>query len=93
MVKIDHYTRKKIQVRYMTNEEAKQLKRGDVIKVVSVFDTVINVKVNGNIKRWKRTPLKLQIPIKYGLYEYGYITFIDDGNLSVTSIVPVVEVN
>ena len=32
------------------------------------------VKVNGKPKTWKRSPERVQIPYKYGLYEYGYIT-------------------
>jgi hypothetical protein len=34
----------------------------------------IRVRRNGKTKTWKRTPEKFQIPVKYGLYEYGYIT-------------------
>jgi hypothetical protein len=35
------------------------------------------VKVNGVSKVWKRSPEKVRIPYKYGLYEYGYITEVD----------------
>jgi polyphosphate kinase 2 (PPK2 family) len=34
----------------------------------------IRVRRNGKTKTWKLTPEKFQIPVKYGLYEYGYIT-------------------
>jgi hypothetical protein len=29
---------------------------------------------NGQTKTWKRSPDRFQIPVKYGLYEFGYIT-------------------
>lgn len=31
-------------------------------------------KVNGKVKRWKRTPGKFMVPIRRGLYTYDYIT-------------------
>ena len=48
---------------------------------------VVTVRANGACKTWKRTPGKLQLPIKYGMYEYAYITFED---YLPTGIVPVV---
>lgn len=35
-------------------------------------------RVNGQIKRWKRNPLRIQVPLKRGLWEYGYL---DETNL------------
>lgn len=29
------------------------------------------VKVNGAVRRWKREPKRVEVPIKYGLYEYS----------------------
>ena len=29
---------------------------------------------NGKTKTWKRQPERFEIPVKYGLYGYGYIT-------------------
>ncbi len=34
------------------------------------------VKVNGKVRRWKREPDRIEIPVKYGLYEYATITDI-----------------
>ena len=31
-------------------------------------------RINGRIKTWKTRPLDFKIPIKFGLYDYGYIT-------------------
>lgn len=29
------------------------------------------VKVNGKVRTWKRDPNRVEVPYKYGLYEYG----------------------
>jgi hypothetical protein len=42
------------------------------------FGKFLEVKVNGISKTWKRSPNKVRIPYKYGLYEYGYITELDE---------------
>jgi hypothetical protein len=34
----------------------------------------INWRTNGKCKTWKRSPDRFQLPIKHGLYNYGYIT-------------------
>lgn len=34
----------------------------------------IVVRVNGACKTWKTRPTHFQLPVKYGLYEHGYIT-------------------
>ena len=31
-------------------------------------------KVNGRVRTWKRDPDRVEIPIKYGMYEYGILT-------------------
>lgn len=31
-------------------------------------------RANGKCKTWKRDPARFQLPIKHGLYSYGYIT-------------------
>jgi hypothetical protein len=31
-------------------------------------------RVNGRLKTWKRTPNQFQLPVKHGLYAYGYVT-------------------
>lgn len=42
------------------------------------------VKINGAPKTWKRQPERVQIPAKYGLYEYFYITELDLEEWSLT---------
>ena len=34
----------------------------------------IRWRVNGKCKTWKRNPERFQLPIKHGLYSYGYLT-------------------
>ena len=39
--------------------------------------TARNVKINGKVRTWKRDPNRIEVPIKYGLYEYGTLTAAD----------------
>ncbi len=59
----------------ITLEQAKELKRGDVVHDVEVGGGhhCIRWKVNGKVKLWKRSPKRIQIPVKHGLHDYGYI--------------------
>lgn len=34
-------------------------------------------RVNGKVKTWKRSPGRVQIPAKHGLYDYDYVTEYD----------------
>lgn len=36
--------------------------------------TPLRARITGAVKTWKRTPHMFQVPIKRGLYEYGYVT-------------------
>ena len=36
--------------------------------------TPMRVRVSGMLKTWKRDPERFKLPVKYGLYENGYIT-------------------
>lgn len=42
-----------------------------------VRDSIKVVRVNGDIKTWKKDPSRIRIPIKIGFYGYGSI-FEDD---------------
>lgn len=35
------------------------------------------VRVNGKVQTWKTRPNEVRVPIKRGMYEYGYITESD----------------
>lgn len=34
-------------------------------------------KVNGAVRTWKRDATRIEVPVKYGLYEYGVLTASD----------------
>ena len=61
----------------MTLQQAKDLKRGDIVH----FDHTLtsrgkcrNYRVNGMVKTWKRSPERVYVPLKNGLYTYGAVT-------------------
>ena len=60
----------------ITLEQAKGLKVGDIIHQSDVYNadgTCKRWKVNGKTKLWKRNPRRIGIPIKHGLYSFGYL--------------------
>lgn len=61
----------------ITIEQAKTLKPGDIIHSLHDYNadgTPQRWRVNGQVKLWKRSPDRFQIPVKYGLYDHGYVT-------------------
>lgn len=67
------------EFRPMLLEEAFMLKYGDTIWALGRDGSAIRVKVNGKPKTWKRTPGKIEVPYKYGMYEYGTLHSRDFG--------------
>lgn len=63
--------------RNMTLEEAKALQYNDTIHVLDKNKQIRRVKVNGAPKTWKTRPMDVKVPYKYGMYEYGYLEFIN----------------
>lgn len=57
----------------MTIEEAKELKYREIIHLKE-GNKCLNWRINGKIKLWKRNPNRILIPIKHGLYSFGYLT-------------------
>lgn len=45
------------------------------------------VKVNGKVRTWKRDPNRIEVPCKYGLYEYFLLTAQDISDV----LIPVEE--
>jgi len=61
----------------MTLSEAKNLNRDHIIysRRDNYKDgTPRRWKINGKVKVWKRNPLRVQVPLKQGLYTYNYLT-------------------
>ena len=42
--------------------------------ILSLRGDARQAKVNGKVRTWKRNPSRIEIPMKYGLYEYFTIT-------------------
>ena len=60
----------------ITLDQAKALKRGDTLYHIThrnADGSSQRWKVNGTVRTWVRQPGKVQIPIKYGLYSFGYL--------------------
>ena len=67
----------------ITINQAKDLKHGDILYHVinrNADNTPQRWRVNGKVKLWKRSPNRIQVPLKHGLYSYDYLTE-DDLNL------------
>lgn len=71
----------------LTLEAAKSLRHGEELHYAGRYPCsvtvgprggrtvrVTRVRVSGAVKTWKRTPGRVYVPVKYGLYESGYIT-------------------
>lgn len=67
----------KVKFRTMTLEEAKSLSYGDHIWFIRNDGKAGQVKINGAPKTWKKTPRRVAIPVKYGMYEYNTFTQYD----------------
>lgn len=65
----------------MTVEQMKQLSYGQHVTFRNYQGRLVRLLINGQPKVWKRNPNRVQIPVKYGLYEYGYLTESDADNV------------
>ena len=70
----------------ITLEQAKKLQVGTIVHHTinkNADGTPQRWKVTGKVKIWKKSPEKISIPIKFGLYGYAYIT---ENDLELVSI-------
>jgi len=66
----------------MTLQEARQLQHGQILHyrhARNADGTPQRWRVNGAVKTWKRSPERVEVPLKHGLYAYGYLR---DDNLA-----------
>jgi hypothetical protein len=63
-----------VVVRTMTREEIMTLKSGDHAAVILNSGRLGTCKINGAIRTWKREPGRVEIPVKYGMYEYAVLS-------------------
>ena len=72
----------------ITLQQAKDLKHGDILHHTvnkNADGTPQRWRVNGMVKRWKRNPDRIQVPLKHGLYRYDYLTESDLDLVSLES--------
>jgi hypothetical protein len=70
----------------ITLEQAKKLRNGDMLYHTvnrSADGTPQRWRVNGIPKVWKRSPERVQVSIKHGLYTFDYLT---EGYLHMVSL-------
>ena len=70
----------------MTLEQAKNLKYGNILHHTinkNADGTPQRWRVNGKVKLWKRDPGRIQVPLKYGLWDHDYLT---EDNLHLLTI-------
>jgi hypothetical protein len=72
----------------LTLDQAKGLEYRDELYSFDYMDSTgypSRVRVNGRPLTWKRSPERVKVPWKYGLYEYGYI---EEYHLSAWFLMP-----
>lgn len=60
----------------ITAEIASSLSHGQILHHVTEKNadgTPMRVRVSGKCQRWKKEPERFKLPVKYGLYQSGYI--------------------
>ena len=61
----------------ITLQQAKALQFGDLIYsnrfTGADNQTPVKWRINGQVKRWKRDPDRIQIPVKDGLFNHAYL--------------------
>jgi hypothetical protein len=72
----------------ITLEQAKNLRHGQILYHVTYRNadgSPQRWKVNGAVKTWKRTPEMVRVPVKNGIYSYGYVTEAELGLVCLTA--------
>ena len=57
--------------RRMTKAEVLALSAGQRVRFLSTDGSCRELTINGRVRTWKRDPERVEVPVKYGLYEYG----------------------
>jgi hypothetical protein len=91
----DGYDRSKhpamIAVRPMTLDEARTLNYSH-IEFIGLGNDLRRAKVNGKCRTWKRDATRIELPIKYGMYEYTMFEHRADGRIGNSAAMAVVRV-
>lgn len=70
----------------LTIEQAKALRPGNVLYHLTernYDNTPQRWRVTGQPKVWKTNPNRVRVPVKHGLYDFGYIT---EDNLNLLTL-------
>ena len=70
----------------ITLKQAKKLTKDNVLHHVDLKNadgTPMRWRVNGKVKTWKRSPERVKIPVKHGLYDYDYV---DENHLHLVNL-------
>jgi len=65
--------------------------RRDVGPRGGVTEKIFRWRVNGKCKIWKTRPGEFELPIKYGLKTFGYVTRSNGGGFHVVGDCPIKE--
>lgn len=60
-----------LRFRTLTRDEVFALRSGDVRLCLLNSGRVGSVKINGAVRTWKRDRNRVEVPVKYGMYEYA----------------------
>ena len=61
----------------MLLSEAKSLRHGQLVYIKGLYNsdgTAARARVTGKVKTWKTRPSDVEVPIKRGMYDSGYVT-------------------
>ena len=67
----------KHEFRTLTDSEILNLRYGTRQPVILSSGNVGEVKINGKVRTWKRDAERIEVPVKYGLYEYAVFDFVE----------------
>ena len=60
-----------VTVRKLTRDEIMALGYSRHVPIILNNGRLGECKINGAIRTWKRDPDRVEIPVKYGMYEFG----------------------
>lgn len=73
--------------KHISIEEARDLMPGQIIyhrRNKNKDGTAQRWKVNGAVKTWVRNPNRIKVPLKFGMYDYGYLTELNISEFTIT---------
>ena len=68
---------KEYKMEILTPKVAKSLRQGQILSMNNnrnADGTCVRWRVNGAVKTWKTRPNEFKVPVKHGMYDFGYVT-------------------